>query len=133
MKWRVVKAEACGAHSLDLTFKDGTRKRVNLLPVLEGPVFEPLRDPKYFARVELDPLAGTVVWPNGADVAPETLYELASNTKVNAKRRFLAFLPSLGPTVDGAGSSRVRRQPQDGKGSSHDHHAVTAAADEVIQ
>ncbi len=87
MKWRVVKAEARGAHSLDLTFKDGTRKRVNLLPVLEGPVFEPLRDPKYFARVELDPLAGTVVWPNGADIAPETLYELASNTKVNAKRR----------------------------------------------
>jgi len=31
MKWRVVKAKACGAHSLDLTFKDGTRRRVNLL------------------------------------------------------------------------------------------------------
>ena len=87
MNWRVVKAEACGAHSLDLTFKDGTHKRVNLLPLLEGPVFEPLRDPKAFAQVELDPVAGTVVWPNGADIAPETLYELASETKLNAKRR----------------------------------------------
>ena len=44
MKWRVVRAEACGPHSLDLTFKDGTRKQVDLLPLLEGPVFEPLRD-----------------------------------------------------------------------------------------
>ena len=87
MKWRVVKAEACGAHSLDLTFKDGTRKRVNLLPLLGGPVFEPLRDSKYFAKVELDPVAGTVVWPNGADIAPETLYELPPETKVIAKRQ----------------------------------------------
>jgi hypothetical protein len=86
MKWRVVKAKACGAHSLDLTFKDGTRKRVNLLPLLEGPVFEPLRDPKYFATVELDSAAGTVAWPNGADIAPETLYELASETRANVRR-----------------------------------------------
>ena len=86
MKWRVVKAKACGAHTLDLTFKDGTRKRVNLLPLLEGPVFEPLRDPKYFATVELDSVAGTVVWPNGADIAPETLYTLPSETRTSMKR-----------------------------------------------
>ena len=85
MKWRVVKAAACGGHSLDLTFKDRTRKRVNLLPLLDGPIFAPLRDPEYFARVELDPVAGTVVWPNGADLAPETVYELPAET--NAKRR----------------------------------------------
>ena len=87
MKWRVVKVKLCGAHSLDLTFKDGARKRVDLLPLLEGPVFEPLRNPKYFAQVELDAIAGTVVWPNGADIAPETLYELAPETKGSAERR----------------------------------------------
>lgn len=81
MKWRVVKAAACGPHSLDLTFKDGRRKRVNLLPLLQGPVFEPLRDPRLFAQVMLDPVAGTVVWPNGADVAPETLYDLPDEAK----------------------------------------------------
>ena len=86
MKWRVVTAKACGEHSLDLTFEDGTHKRVNLLPLLDGPVFEPLRDPKYFATVELDAVAGTVVWPNGADIAPETLYKIASETRANAKR-----------------------------------------------
>jgi hypothetical protein len=85
MKWRVVKAGACGEHSLDLTFKDGTRKRVNLRPLLEGP----LLDPKYFALVELDRVAGTVIWPNGADLAPETLYELASEAKAGAKRQSL--------------------------------------------
>ena len=87
MKWRVVTAEACGQHSLDLTFKDGTRKRVNLRPLLKGPVFEPLVDPDYFALVELDRVAGTVVWPNGADIAPETLYELAAEPKASAKRQ----------------------------------------------
>jgi hypothetical protein len=71
MRWRVVRAETSGPHSLDVTFKDGTRKQVNLLPLLEGPVFEPLRDPEFFARARLDPVAGTVVWPNGADIAPK--------------------------------------------------------------
>jgi hypothetical protein len=87
MKWRVVKAVAAGGHSLDLTFKDGTRKRVNLLPLLDGPIFVPLQAPEYFARVELDSVAGTVVWPNGADIAPETLYDLPAEGKANAKRR----------------------------------------------
>ena len=86
MKWRIVKAEVAGRHLLDLTFKDGTRKRVDLLPLLEGPVFEPLREPVFFARAVLDPLAGTVVWPNGADIAPETLYELPEKPRRHVGR-----------------------------------------------
>lgn len=73
---RILEATICGPYSLRLTFNNGTRKRVNLLPLLDGPIFEPLRDPAYFARVVLDPVAGTVVWPNEADFAPEALYEL---------------------------------------------------------
>jgi len=72
----IVEAVVCGPHSLLLTFNDGTQKRVNLMPLLEGPIFEPLRDPAYFSRVVVDSLLGTVVWPNGADLAPEALYEL---------------------------------------------------------
>jgi hypothetical protein len=43
---------------------------------LAGPVFEPLRDPAYFAKVQLDPVCGTVVWPNGAYLAPEAMHAL---------------------------------------------------------
>ena len=111
MKWRVVKAKACGAHSLDLTFEDGTRKRVNVLPLLEGPVFEPLRDPKYFATVELDSVAGTVVWSNGADIAPETLYKLASETRPNAKR----LSPDPGVQRNGTRAARSAHRAPAGK------------------
>ena len=61
-----------------VAFNDGTRKTVDLAPLLSGPVFEPLHDPAYFARVQLDPFCGTVVWPNGADLAPEALCALAA-------------------------------------------------------
>ena len=72
----IIEAKVCGPHSLELTFDDGMHKRVNVLPLLDSPVFEPLREPSYFARMVLDPVAGTVVWPNEADFAPEALYEL---------------------------------------------------------
>jgi uncharacterized protein DUF2442 len=72
----ILSAEVCGEHRLYLEFDDQTAKTVDLTPLLHGPVFEPLRDPKYFARVVVDPVCGTVVWPNGADFAPEALYEL---------------------------------------------------------
>ena len=49
---------------------------MDLKPLLTGPVFEPLKEQRYFERVSVDPIAGTVVWPNGADFVPEALYEL---------------------------------------------------------
>jgi len=76
MLLQIVHAKVCGPHSLQLLFNDGTRKRVNVLALLTGPIFQPLRDPAYFARVVVDPVGGTVVWPNEADFAPEALYEL---------------------------------------------------------
>lgn len=74
---RILSAEVCGPHTSRLSFNDGTRKEVDAASLLDGPVFEPLRDPAYFAKVTLDPLCGTVVWPNGADFTPEALHELA--------------------------------------------------------
>jgi hypothetical protein len=49
---------------------------VNLRGFLKGPAFEPLLDPAEFARVFVDQEAWTIAWPNDADFAPETLYEL---------------------------------------------------------
>ena len=74
----VVEASVCGPSRLRLAFNDGTRKTVDVSPLLIGPVFEPLHDPAYFSRAELDRVCGTVVWPNGADFAPEALHELTA-------------------------------------------------------
>lgn len=75
---RITHAQVCGPHSLRLTFNDGATGVADLRPLLQGPVFEPLRDPAYFSTVTLDPVCGTVVWPNGADLAPEALRDAAS-------------------------------------------------------
>ncbi len=72
----VIDVKVVGDYILDLTFNDGIRKRVNLKRELYGEIFEPLRDPVEFAKARLD--GWTVAWPNGADFAPEYLYELTS-------------------------------------------------------
>ena len=69
----VVHAEYCGGHRIRITFNDHSQKTIDFLHWLEGPVFEPLKSPEYFRRFFID--RGTVVWPNGADIAPETLFE----------------------------------------------------------
>ena len=73
---RILRTEVRGPCRLWLSFNDGARGEVDVLPLLSGPVFEPLRDPAFFAQVALDPVCGTVVWPNGADFAPEALHVL---------------------------------------------------------
>ncbi|MFQ5829096.1 MAG: DUF2442 domain-containing protein [Candidatus Methylomirabilia bacterium] len=69
----VIRAEYRGGYRIHVTFNDNSEKTIDFRQWLEGPVFEPLKDPEYFRRFFLD--GGTVVWPNGADIAPETLYD----------------------------------------------------------
>jgi Protein of unknown function (DUF2442) len=59
---------------MEIVFSDGTKGIVSIKERLFGPVFEPLRDPAYFARVGVDEF-GAVCWQNGADLAPDALYE----------------------------------------------------------
>jgi hypothetical protein len=80
---RITDANVCGPQLLRVAFSDGTRKTVDIRPLLSGPVFEPLHDPAYFAQAALDPVCGTIVWPNGADFAPEALYDLAAIQSVH--------------------------------------------------
>lgn len=70
----ITGVEVVGDHRLRLTFEDGTVGDVDFSEREWRGVFEPLRDPAYFARVTIDPEAGTITWPNGADMAPEPLY-----------------------------------------------------------
>ena len=83
---RVVSAEVCGPHLLRVGFNDGSARRVDVLPLLCGPVFIALRDPDFFARISLNPLTGTVEWPNGADLAPEALRELPDEDRNSLRR-----------------------------------------------
>lgn len=58
-------------------FEDGLSGEVDLAYLLDyGGVFEPLRDREYFGQLQANPEAGTIVWPDGPDIAPETLYAL---------------------------------------------------------
>ena len=68
----LIDARHLGAHQVWLRFDDGVEGLVDLADELWGEVFEPLRDPAYFGRFTIDQ---TLVWPNGADFAPEFLHE----------------------------------------------------------
>lgn len=81
----VVEAKHEGRFRIRLVFKDKTTKTVDFRPWLKGPVFAPLKDVKYFHRFFLD--GGTVAWPNGADIAPEALYDAEDVGTVAAKVR----------------------------------------------
>ena len=63
-------------YRLCLCFNNGTAGEVDLSAELEGEVFEPLRDPELFATAGQHPIMRTAAWSNGADLAPEFLFEL---------------------------------------------------------
>ncbi len=84
----ILEAQAVGSHLLRLKFNDGTCKTVDVAPLLSGPIFEPLRDAAYFARVQVDPICKTVVWPNGADIAPEYIYFKAFKNEEGLQGKF---------------------------------------------
>ena len=69
----VIRATYDGGFRIQLTFNDDLQGTVDLQSWLDGPIFEPLNDQGYFQQFFID--GGTVVWPNGADIAPETLYD----------------------------------------------------------
>jgi hypothetical protein len=75
----VVDATYVDGYRLRVRFDEGTTKIVDLHPHLDGPIFEPLRDLAYFKSFKVDHDVDTVVWENGADFAPEFLYEIGED------------------------------------------------------
>ncbi len=77
MKHLIVKVKSVTVlelYKIKVIFDDETRKTIDLEHVLSGPMYGPLKDPAVFNAVTIDPEASTIVWPNGADFDPETLY-----------------------------------------------------------
>jgi hypothetical protein len=72
---RVRSVEPLDGFRVRLGFTDGSSKEIDLDPYLRGPVFEPIRkDAKMLREVSVDHRAGTIVWPNEADIDPDVLY-----------------------------------------------------------
>jgi hypothetical protein len=70
---RIIDARYVTQKVVWLRFADGTEGEVDLASELHGEVFEPLQSEEYFRNFKLDPDLRTLVWPNGADFAPEFL------------------------------------------------------------
>lgn len=69
---QVTAAEYLGEYTLLCTFNNGEQRKVDLTSLLKYPAYEELKDEKEFIRYGID---GTVFWANGADIAPEYLFE----------------------------------------------------------
>jgi hypothetical protein len=71
---RVVQVEHLGVLRLRLTFTDGIVKELDFEDVFSGSFFDQLREPAYCSQVAIDPITGTVTWPNGIDFDPDVLH-----------------------------------------------------------
>jgi len=70
---RVIDADYIGDYKLKVTFDNGQTRVADCAKYIGGGVFEPLKDQEYFRQFIVD--GWTISWKNGADIAPETLYE----------------------------------------------------------
>ncbi len=75
MNYDVLEARYLRDYVVWVRFRDGNSGAVDLESALHGPIFEPLKDPAYFANFAINADFHTLCWPNGADIAPESLYE----------------------------------------------------------
>ena len=77
MKHQIVKVKSVSIpelYKIKVVFRDSTEKTIDLGFLLVGPMYGLLKDPEVFRAVTVDAEVATVVWPNGADFDPETLY-----------------------------------------------------------
>ena len=72
----LVAVEVTGSHRIRIRFADGLEGELDVSKLVRfDGVFASLRDPAEFRKARLDPELGTVVWPSGADLDPDVLYD----------------------------------------------------------
>jgi len=81
MNYTLLEARHATQYTVWLRFSDGVEGEIDLRGELHGPVFEPLKDLETFKNFSVHPELHTLVWPNGADFAPEFLHD---NVRVTA-------------------------------------------------
>lgn len=72
---KVIRAKYIKDHVIEFVFNDGLKSEVDLKNEIEGEIFMPLKDLQYFKTFSLN--RWTIEWENGADFAPEFLYQLS--------------------------------------------------------
>jgi hypothetical protein len=81
----ITGVRSLGGHRLHLIFADGTEGEVDIAQMIEfRGIFEPLLEVTEFQKVYVDPEAGTIVWPNGADLDPLVLYAAVTGRSVES-------------------------------------------------
>jgi len=92
----IVAVKPIKDYQLHLTFEDRREGIVDLAEIIEfSGIFEPLKNPGYFATVHIDPDLGTICWDNGADLDPVVLYAKVSNPKESMSDIRDRLLPKL--------------------------------------
>lgn len=84
----VTEARYINNYQVELRFNNGRQGIADLTSALNGPMFEPLKDLAEFAKIRVDAELETVVWPNGADFAPEYLYYQAFKNDAELQEQF---------------------------------------------
>jgi len=80
---QVVSARHIKGYVVTARFDDGTKKDIDISRWFKGPIFEPLKNIKFFKKFFIE--AGTLAWPNGVDIAPEALYSAQNPMKKATK------------------------------------------------
>lgn len=79
---RIVEAKPLPNYRLFIRFEDGAKGEVDLSSMVEDGVFVSWKDQSIFSRVSIDDATGTVTWPGGIDLCPDTLYSDVTGTPV---------------------------------------------------
>jgi len=82
----VTQVKYISGKTIWVSFDDGASGEVDLTDHLKGPIFEPLKNDVEFAKLRFDEELETVVWPNGADFAPEFLHSLLAENSSEKRR-----------------------------------------------
>ena len=82
---QVIGARHVNGFIVSARFDDGTEKRIDVSQWFKGPVFEALKDPKFFKKFFIE--GGTLAWPNGVDIAPEALYAAPESSNKRHNKR----------------------------------------------
>jgi hypothetical protein len=92
----VVNAKYVDSYRIEVTFNNGRKGIADFTGTLKGPVFESLKDESEFRRFEVDKELETIVWANGADLAPEYVYFQAFKDDLSLQEQFRnwGYLPN---------------------------------------